>query len=293
MKPDWFGYTWTASPAGVLPRVVAAQYGQRDSWGASGRNVHKLWVLDYSLSDCGLARVGSTRSAWLARGPRVVHLYPPGTPYWEDTTRLTGPLREAWVIFAGGEQAGLTGLVDRRRRFARLSDPAGLLEPPLREMALAGQAAGEEGFWRAQAALAELVGLLLRRARREGDLWVLAADLPVQAEPGGIVQAAREFFRAHLAERVSLSAVARHLRMSPSAFSHRYAEEAGQSPMAALADLRIEQARNLLLRGAKMEAIARQTGFCDAFHFSKVFRKRCGLSPSAFRRQFGRKDRAR
>ena len=58
--------------------------------------------------------------------------------------------------------------------------------------------------------------------------------------------------------------------------------------MAALADLRMELAHNLLLRGLKMDAIARQTGFCDAFHFSKAFRKRCGMPPSAFRRDFWR-----
>ncbi len=61
--------------------------------------------------------------------------------------------------------------------------------------------------------------------------------------------------------------------------------------MAALADLRMELARNLLLRGLKMDAIARQTGFCDAFHFSKTFRKRCGVPPSAFRRDFWRHTR--
>jgi len=98
--------------------------------------------------------------------------------------------------------------------------------------------------------------------------------------PGGrtapgrsLAEAARAFFQTRLSERITIATVARHLLMSPSAFSHSYAREAGQSPMAALADLRMELARNLLLRGLKMDAIARQTGFCDAFHFSKAFRK--------------------
>ncbi|NIA21125.1 MAG: AraC family transcriptional regulator [Anaerolineaceae bacterium] len=33
--------------------------------------------------------------------------------------------------------------------------------------------------------------------------------------------------------------------------------------------------------------MARQTGFFDAFHFSKAFKKRCGISSSQFRQSCG------
>jgi AraC-like DNA-binding protein len=299
MKPAWIGHTWTTPPAAVLPRVVSAQYGQRPpAGGPTHRHLNKLWVLDYARSDCGLARVGSPRSAWEARAAGTVHLYPPGTPYWEDTSALRGPVREAWVIFAGGEEAALRRLVDPRRRFVRISDPARLLEPHLHEMAQAGAAAGEAGFWRAQSELAAILALLCSLptipapGKQAGEVRQIGAGFSLPGDRAApakrLVEAAREFFRPRLAERITLAAVARHLRMSPSAFSHRYAWEAGQSPMAALADLRMELARNLLLRGLKMDAIARQTGFCDAFHFSKAFRKRCGMPPSTFRRDFWR-----
>jgi AraC-like DNA-binding protein len=287
MKPNWIGHSWTLSPPAVLPRVVSAQYSDRPPWGKSGRNVHRLWVLDYARGDCGLARVGSLRGPWLPRRARTAHLYAPLTPYWEDTSAVAGMVREAWAIFAGGEEAGLSRLLDHRRGFARITDPAGLLESPLHEMALAGQTMGEAGFWHAQAALAGIVGLLHSASPGEDGRLILRAEIaPARREPG-IVEAAHEYFREHLAERVTIAAVARHLRMSESAFSHGYAQEAGQPPMAALGALRIALARNLLLRGLKMETIARQAGFCDAFHFSKAFRKHSGLSPSAFRRSFG------
>jgi len=299
MKPAWIGHTWTTTPAAILPRVVSAQYGERPpAAGPTNRIFNKLWVLDYARSDCGLARVGSPRSAWEARTAGTVHLYPPGTPYWEDTSALRGPVREAWVIFAGGEEAGLRRLADPRRRFMRISDPARLLEPHLHEMAQAGATAGEAGFWRAQSELAAILALLgsfpelPSSGRQDSEVRQVGAGFSPAGDRApagkGLVEAAREFFRPRLAERITIAAVARHLRMSPSAFSHRYAQEAGQSPMAALADLRMELARNLLLRGLKMDAIARQTGHCDAFHFSKAFRKRCGMPPSAFRRDFWR-----
>jgi AraC-like DNA-binding protein len=296
MKPSWIGHSWTGAAATVLPRVVSAQYSERPPWGSRGRRLHRLWVLDYARNDCGLARVGSSRAPWQPRRARTANLYAPGTPYWEDPSASAGPLREAWAIFAGGEEAGLAGLLDRRKRWAVIADPAGLLEAPLHEMALAGQSRGEAGFWRAQAALATLMDLL-NSATRESDVtrgedacWILRPAGP-PARAAGIVEAAGEYFREHLAQRVTLSAVARHLRMSESAFSHGYAQQAGLSPMAALGAMRIALVRNLLLRGLKMDAIARQAGFCDAFHLSKAFRKHCGVSPSAFRRGFGNGDR--
>ena len=326
VKPFWIGHSWTAAPAGVLPRLVTAQWAQRPPWGRTRRIVHPFWVLDYARSDCGLVRVGSPRAPWRRRAARTAHIYPPGTPYWEDASAAKSPVLEAYAVFAGGEQAGLGRLVERSLRFARLADPAGLLEGPLHEMALAGQSRGEDGFWRAQAALAEVLDLLKSAAVPAGDGesmcgpldrgdsgrgargatalsarrlterqsdggWVLRPPGAEAGAPRGIVEAAREYFREHLAERVTIAAVARHLRMSPSAFAHRYAAEAGEPPMAALAGLRMDLARNLLLRGLKMDAVASQTGFCDAFHFSKAFRKRCGLPPSRFRGDFWRRLR--
>lgn len=296
-RTGWIGYAWTASPLGVLPRIAAAHYNERPAWGPTKRIVHPLWVLDYARSDCGRVRVGSPRAAWIPRGAGIVHLYPPGTPYWEDASRLRGTIREAYAIFAGGEEAGLGRLLRPTRpgrptpgqRFVRMADPSGRLDAPLREMATAGQTMGEAGFWRAQVALATVLDLFLTAAVAQDDgAFVLPLVGAVSGPQRGIVQDAQEYFRAHLAERITLADVAGHLRMSPSAFSHRYAEESGQSPMAALAGLRIEMAKGLLLRGLKMEVIARHAGFCDAFHLSKAFKNRCGLSPSRFRRDLGR-----
>jgi len=284
MKQGWIGYSWTAPRGGVMPRVVSAHYLQQPPRGLTGRIVHKLWVLDYARSDCGRARVGSPRAAWWPRDARTAHLYPPGTPYWEDASGVRGMVREAYVIFVGGDEAGLGRLLGRGRRFARIADPAGRLDEPLHEMATAGHALGEAGFWRAQAAMAavfELLGGAVPQA--DGTFLLPSASGPVNSAEG-MVFAADEYFRAHLGDKVTLAAVARHLGMSASAFSHRYAEQAGRSPMGSLAAMRIELAKSLLLRGLKMEAIARQTGFFDAFHFSKAFKKCCGVSPSRFRR---------
>ncbi|MBN2582504.1 MAG: helix-turn-helix transcriptional regulator [Planctomycetes bacterium] len=285
MTRSWIGHSWKTPRPGIAPRVVSAHYVERPPWGMTGRSLHKFWVLDYARSPCGCVRVGSSRAAWRTREPRTAHLYPPGTPYWEDTTGVRGPIREAWVIFAGGEEAGLGSLLQRGRRWAHIADPGGLLDAPLRDMAVAGHAMGEAAFWRGQAGLASVIELLGRAVRqRDGTFLLPTADAAAEGTQELVLEA-DEYFRDHLADKVALADVARHLGMSSSAFSHRYSELAGRSPMASLAAMRIELAKSLLLRGLKMDVIARQAGFFDAFHFSKAFKKHCGVSPSRFRRQ--------
>jgi len=282
----WVGYSWTHHPAGVMPCIASASYMERPARGPSRRIVHNLWVLDYSLSDCGLARVGSPRPRWWRRAPRTAHLYPPGTPYWEDESDVDGPIREAWAIFDGGDQIGLRRMLGPRQQFARIVDPAGLLDRHLYDMASAGTNLGEAGLWDAQAALASVFGLLHCAVRQPDGTFILPLGDSASTAPTGVVERTQDYFRTHLGEKITLAAVARHLAMSPSTLSHRYSQEAGQPPMAALTVLRIDFAKGLLLRGLKMEAVALQTGFYDAFHFSKAFKKVCGVSPSQFRRDF-------
>jgi AraC family transcriptional regulator len=55
--------------------------------------------------------------------------------------------------------------------------------------------------------------------------------------------------------------------------------------MAALRAMRIEAAKVQLVRGdLKLDAIAIQTGFADAFHLSRTFKRMVGSSPRQFLR---------
>jgi len=48
-------------------------------------------------------------------------------------------------------------------------------------------------------------------------------------------------------------------------------------------EVRLEEALKRLRTGAKLETIAAQTGFADANHFCKVFRRHFLSSPGAYR----------
>ena len=216
----------------------------------------------------------------------TARLYAPGTPFWEDAASLRGHGSEVYAFFLGGEEAGLEQLIDPACGFGRLADPAGQLEAPLRRMALVGQLAGDRGFWPAQAALVTIFALLGAAIPQPDGHFVLRPPGQQDESSQGLSQLVNDFFQAHLVEAITMARVARHLGVSISSLAHRYAAETGRPPMAALAALRIEQAKSYLLRGLKAEAVARETGFCDVSHFSRVFKRHCGLSPGRFRREF-------
>ena len=90
------------------------------------------------------------------------------------------------------------------------------------------------------------------------------------------------FLRAHMVQRLSLAAMAAHLHVSVSTLSHRYRAETGESPIATLICLRIQQARNLLMKGQGLKTIAASLGFSDVYHLSKMFKRVEGRSPRQF-----------
>ena len=72
-------------------------------------------------------------------------------------------------------------------------------------------------------------------------------------------------------------------------FRKRFAELKGVPPARYRLMRLVDQAGLLLTADdSPLRVIAGELGFCDEFHFSKLFKQRTGLSPSAFRQQMRR-----
>ncbi|HEX8552187.1 MAG TPA: AraC family transcriptional regulator [Abditibacteriaceae bacterium] len=85
---------------------------------------------------------------------------------------------------------------------------------------------------------------------------------------------------------LDVSALAAAYGLSRSHYSHGFKAATGLSPAAWISYVRLDEAARRLVRSdAKLEAIARATGFGSAGRLSKVFRRRFGLSPGEFRKQ--------
>jgi len=99
-----------------------------------------------------------------------------------------------------------------------------------------------------------------------------------------MAERARAFVRAHAEERLTLARLARSLAMSPSNFARRFRAAAGVAPMRAVADVRAERAERLLLTtGRGVLEVALESGFGSAAALVRAFRRRTGLTPSAWR----------
>ena len=89
---------------------------------------------------------------------------------------------------------------------------------------------------------------------------------------------------------MSLSAIAQSCGVSECYFRRLFKEYSGESPIQFLQHHRIERAKQLLLSEEEYSIgeIAQMLEFSDIYHFSKTFKKLCGISPM----QFAQKERA-
>lgn len=94
-----------------------------------------------------------------------------------------------------------------------------------------------------------------------------------------------EFVNAQLAARIELADLAALVGLSQSHFSRSFKASTGMPPYLWQLHARIRHAKTLLLdTDAAFEDVAEATGFADAVHFGRTFRKLIGTTPAAWRR---------
>jgi AraC family transcriptional regulator, transcriptional activator FtrA len=98
-----------------------------------------------------------------------------------------------------------------------------------------------------------------------------------------------DWIRENLAGDLRLENLARRAGMSLRSFQRRFEAATGMQPGQWIADIRLREAQRLLEGKAAlaMEDVARLTGFGSAANMRHHFTARIGISPSAYRRQFG------
>lgn len=89
---------------------------------------------------------------------------------------------------------------------------------------------------------------------------------------------------AHLAQPLSVGAIARTVSLSESRFAHLFADQVGMSPSRYVESQRMSSAMQLLeLTTRPVNEIAAQVGFADPLYFSTRFRRHTGHSPLRYR----------
>lgn len=97
-----------------------------------------------------------------------------------------------------------------------------------------------------------------------------------------------EWLAARYARAIRLEELAAACGMSPSRLSHLFRDQLGVAPMRWLERLRIDRAREqLVMTGRPIAEIAAAVGFDDPDWFARVFKRRTGATPRAFRARAG------
>lgn len=274
-----YGCVWNPPP-GMKPALLNATVMVRNRRWLLPVSARGCWVLDFNLTDYGRSRSGRS-GAWVRRPPNIAHLYPPGMVYDEDLRNAPLPIREAWVLFTGGEAAGLDRLLPSSGECARFLDPERRIASAIQAAAQVGRAEGDAGFLKAQAILFEIFDLLLSGEPAGPGLYRLKQER-AEARPGGFLESARAELSADLRAPLRLEEAARRMRMSVSSLCHKFRTESGEAPMTFRLRARIELAKTLALKGLPLKRVAEETGFFDAYHLSKAFKKAVGLSPRGY-----------
>lgn len=240
----------------VVPTIAGHFVSRRHH--IAGRTLDEA-LLILVLAGHGTFRLAGGRMRPLASGDAV--LLPAGRSHDFACDPEAG-WEIRWVHFQGAYADSLARLAG----FAgdRLVVPVGSDPWPARRLQAIQRAIDDRDNL---TAAVELVGLLV--ALKKCDQARLGEDarlLAVVEEGGG------------------LAAMARAAGLSRFHFLRRFKRATGSTPWRYLTELRLARAKNLLIDPAcSVGEAARSTGFEDPAYFSRLFRRRTGLSPSAYR----------
>lgn len=100
------------------------------------------------------------------------------------------------------------------------------------------------------------------------------------------IDVALQYIRTHYHDDLSLEKVAAIVYLNPVYFSQLFKQKIGQGFKEYVTHLRLEQAKQLLMNPKlKLADVADRIGYQDMRHFSQVFRKKYGVTPSEYRQE--------
>jgi transcriptional regulator GlxA family with amidase domain len=214
--------------------------------------------------------------------------------------RVTSVCTGAYVLAAAGLLDGRRATThweycdDLQRRHPGVAverDPIFVVDGPLRTSA--GVTAGmdlalalvEEDLG-PRAAL-EVARWLVLFVKRPGGQAQFSAQLAAQSAAREPLRELQAWMTDHLAEDLSVPALAARACMSERNFARAFKAETGMTPAVYVEALRVERARLALESGAEpIDAVARRCGFGTVETLRRAFARRLGVSPGAYRDRF-------
>jgi AraC-like DNA-binding protein len=179
-----------------------------------------------------------------------------------------------WVEIDGQAEGGVGGMImlPKRWHYPDLSLVTGMIER-LRALSVESRTLA---YWEEQAVFWDLLRLM-----SEG------GSPPERAQSAALAARAEAYIKRNYAEEITNEVLAEALHFHPNYIARCMKQTLGFTPMAFLHEVRIQQAKLLLLKTEwPVTRIAEQVGFRSAPYFSSCFKQSVGVPPLAYRKQY-------
>lgn len=191
--------------------------------------------------------------------------------------------REYWVGFGGQYATRLLrkGFLSKQNPVFRPRDEHSLLD--LFTGMIGEMRAERIGFSQILGATASLMLAIVHAAARAGD----SSD----SRAGAVIRKAKALLHERLYQSIELERVADDLHVGYAWLRRNFRHHTGMALHQYHLQLRLNRAMHLLSgTTAAIKEIANQTGFDDAHYFSRLFKKKTGSNPEAWRKLYQAKD---
>lgn len=216
---------------------------------------------------------------WLHYTPGELWVFLPGTLHSERVARAKGSYDLLW--FALTRRAFGLHMTAYRPRSGYIVRPRRLAFHPLvqEDLHRAAQAL-DTSSTRARIRFQSLVMQAMLQAQEELD----RPDEPSASYQRQMVDLVNTHINAHYMKDLPLDRLAALVHYTPSHLNALFKKYLGKSAHQCLIDVRLREATRLLNTSSDaVKAIAFQVGFTDPLYFSRLYRKRYGVPPSAMR----------
>jgi AraC-like DNA-binding protein len=100
-----------------------------------------------------------------------------------------------------------------------------------------------------------------------------------------IVEKAKSFMEAHISDVIDLPGISEQIGISTSRFNEIFKTYTSMTPYQYYMQLKIKKAADMLeQKSASIKEVAYSLGFEDQYYFSRFFKKKTGVAPSAWRK---------
>lgn len=267
----------TETPHRPVEAIMASEFDQDASYANWRPRGSGDWLLIYTVNGAGCITVNE-RPNTLHVGEAV--LFAPGAAQDYRTDGTAGRWRLLWAHFQ--PRPNWRAWI----RWPEMGRGVGKLVLPAGEIRAGFEGAMTRAVTALRASREDAVEFALN-AVEEALLWGQRADEGhPRAKLDARVRKAMDYLAARPAEPFRLDELARHCGLSESRLSHLFKAETGETPQVYSEELRLRLAQQLLVHsGLRVNEVAAETGFADAFYFAKRFRKFARFSPSEYRKR--------